>query len=240
MNQIDLILSPLLITAYPPLEGETVYVVTDVLRASSTIVSAFRNGVCRMYPLETVEEAEQKALEGHLVGAERNVQRLPFARFGNDPSEYTKDAVRGQEIYFTTTNGTRTIKACFRANPTASVIVGTFSNLSAVADFCRDKSVYTVAAGWKGEVSLEDSLFGAALADKLRDTHHPASDALRMVMPLYDRNKLIETVKGADHYGRLVKANKLESFDFCLTPDTSSVVPEAHLDPITNVISITI
>lgn len=229
MKEIDLILSPLLIPAYPALEGETVYVVADILRASTTIITAFQNGAKRIYPLETVPEAEEKAAKGYLVGAEREVRRLPFARFGNDPFEYTTEAVKGQEIYFTTTNGTRTIKACFSANPDAEVIVGAFSNLSAVADFCREKFVYAVAAGWKGKVSLEDALFGAALYERLKATHRPSSDALRMVTPLYDESNLIEAVKKSDHYPRLVRAEKLESFEYCLTPDTSSVVPVARL-----------
>ena len=235
MKSIDLILSPALIPVYPSPERGTVYVVADILRASTTIVTAFRNGVRAVYPLETVEEAEQKAREGRLVGAERNVQRLPFARFGNDPFEYTEEAVRGQEIYFTTTNGTRTIKACYKADPEAVVVVGAFSNLSAVADFCRDKAVYAVAAGWKGKVSLEDALFGAALCDRLRETHAPASDALRMILPLYESGSLLNLVRTkADHYERLVKGDKLASLEYCLTPDTCPVVPVAAIDPVTN------
>ena len=234
MKEIDLILSPTLIPVYPAMGKGTVYVVADILRASTTIATAFRNGVRAIYPLETVEEAEQKAREGRLVGAERNVQRLPFARFGNDPFEYTEEAVKGQEIYFTTTNGTRTIKACFKANPEAEVVVGAFSNLSAIADFCRDKAVYAVAAGWKGKVSLEDALFGAALYDRLRATHTPASDALRMIMPVYESCTLLDLVKTADHYDRLVKGDKLASLEYCLTPDTCPVVPVASLNPVSN------
>ena len=238
MKPIDLILSPTLIPVYPPFDGETVYVVADILRASTSIVEAFRNGVHTIYPLETVEEAEQKAREGFLVGAERNVQRLPFAQFGNDPFEYSEEKVKGKEIYFTTTNGTRTIKACFRTNPSATVVVGAFSNLEAVAAFCRDRAVYAVAAGWKGKVSLEDALFGAALYDRLKETHTPASDALRMVTPLYNPNRLIESVMKADHYDRLVKGGKLASFEYCLTTDTARVVPVAHLNPETQEIAI--
>lgn len=228
MKEIDLILSPLLIPAYPSLSDGTVYVVADILRASTSIVTAFEHGVFRIYPIETTGEAEEKAHEGYLVGAERNVVRLPFAHFGNDPFEYTEDAVKGKEIYFTTTNGTRTIRACFETLPDSTVLVGAFSNLSAVAEYCKDKSVYVVAAGWKGKVSLEDALFGAALFGKLRESHAPASDALRMVTPLYDPTGLVEAVQTSDHYDRLVQADKLESFLYCLTPDTCSVVPVAR------------
>ena len=229
MKQTDLILSPLLIPAYPPFDGETVYVVADVLRASASIIAAFENGARAVYPLETVAEAEEKARLGYLVGAERNAEKLPFAHLGNDPFEYTREAVENREIYFTTTNGTRTIKACFRANPGAAVVIGSFPNLSAVARFCLDKSVYVVAAGWKGKVSLEDALFGAALFDRLRATHAPASDALRMIAPLYDPRQVVERVKSADHYARLVRTGKTASFVHCLTPDTADLLPIARL-----------
>ena len=70
MNTIDIVLSPELLDVYRPTEPTT-FVVVDILRASSTMVAAFDNGVRRIFPIETIEEAKAAAAAGHLVGAER-------------------------------------------------------------------------------------------------------------------------------------------------------------------------
>lgn len=228
MNTIDIILSPRLIPSYTP-DDDTVYVMADILRASSTIVQAFENGVKAIYPLETVEEARAKAKQGCTVGAERNVVKCDFATLGNDPLEYTRENVEGKEIYFTTTNGTRTINACFAMKPDTEVVIGSFTNLNAVADYCRDKNVLVAAAGWKGKVSLEDALYGAALATVLEQTHKEGSDAVRMIKAIYSPNTLIDQVKNSDHYARLVAAHRENAFSHCLQQSLYDVVPVTRL-----------
>ena len=128
MNTIDIVLSPDLIETYS--ETPVLCIVIDVLRASSTIITAFANGARTIYPLADIETAEAKARAGALVGAERNVLRCDFATFGNDPGEYTSDKVGGQDIYFTTTNGTKTIRRCLDLGH--EVIIGSFVNIDAV------------------------------------------------------------------------------------------------------------
>lgn len=230
MKSIDLVLSPDLLSAYPP-DDNTVYVMADILRASSTIVAAFANGAKRIFPLETVDEARDMALKGYIVGAERNVVKCDFATLGNDPLEYTSEVVSGNEIYFTTTNGTRTIKSCFRMMPDTTVLIGAFTNLSAVAKYCADKNVLVVAAGWKGRVSLEDALYGAALASELTKSHYPGSDAIRIINTIYDPSKLVDDVKKSDHYGRLVSAHHEQAINYCLQLNTCNVVPITKLSP---------
>ncbi len=224
MKSIDIILSPALIPHYPPNE-ETVYIMADILRASSTIVAAFANGVKAIYPIETLDEAKAKAREGYIVGAERNVKKCDFATLGNDPLEYTAGAVSGKEIYFTTTNGTKTINACFGMKPDTTVVIGAFTNLAAVAEYCRDKNVLVAAAGWEGKVSLEDALYGAALATELRASHTIGSDALRIVLAAYDPSRLHKVLKESDHFARLVSAGHAQALDYCLRQSIYDVVP---------------
>ena len=67
------------------------------------------------------------------MSAERTVNRCDFADFGNSPSEYSENNVKGKEIAFTSSNGTRAIKAsanCYR------LLIGAFVNLRAVALRC--------------------------------------------------------------------------------------------------------
>lgn len=224
---IDIIPSPELIEQYP--QDNSVAVVIDVLRASSTIVTALQNGAKVIYPLETVEEAESFAKSGHPVGAERNVVRCPFAKFGNDPFEYTPEAAEGETIYFTTTNGTRTIKSCIEAGH--QVVIGSFINLGAVANYCRDKNVLAVCAGWKGKPSKEDILFAAALLDALSETHAPVTDVSEMFVELWrlHHQQLVEYTKKSNHYPRMVTAGKDNSYEYCMSIDLSSTLPIATL-----------
>ena len=66
-----------------------------------------------------------------------------------------------------------------------SVVVGAFTNIGAVAEYCRGRNVLSVCAGWEGHVCIEDALFGAALADRLSGSHTLGSDAVRMVLDYY-------------------------------------------------------
>lgn len=226
-NKIDIVLAPELLNAYQ--QKESVAVVIDVLRASATIVTALHNGANAIFPLETIEEAEQFAQQGKIVGAERNVERCSFARYGNDPFEYTPETVKGEEIYFTTTNGTRTIKACMQAG--YETVIGTFINLSAVAEYCQNRDVLAVCAGWQGKPSKEDALFAAALCDKLVDTHDIQTDISEMITELWriHTHELLDYVRDSNHFPRIVKAGKDNSYEYCMTEDVTDRVPVASI-----------
>ena len=227
-HKIDIVPTPELLPAYRQ-EG-SVAVVIDVLRASATMITALHNGAKAIYPLEDIEEAEQLAKQGKVVGAERNVVRCPFARFGNDPAEYTPEAVQGAEIYFTTTNGTRTIKAASREG--YEVVIGTFINLSAVAQYCKDRDVLAICAGWQGKPSKEDALFAAALCQRLSDTHEVVTDLSAMLVEQWQEHQehLIEYIKESNHYPRMVAAHKENALDYCLAIDTTTVLPIASTE----------
>lgn len=225
MNKIDIVLTPELLPTHR-IEG-SIAVVIDILRASATMITALGNGAKALYPLESVEEAEYFASQGKLVGAERNVVRCPFARFGNDPAEYTREEIDGQEIYFTTTNGTRTIKAAMAEG--YDVVVGSFINLSAVAEYCTDRDVLAICAGWQGKPSKEDTLFAAALCDKLSSTHRVVTDTSQMMVELWRAHKddLTSYIMDSNHYPRMVAAGKEGALDYCLSIDTTTTLPKA-------------
>ena len=93
MNKIEICFSPALYPAYH--NPESVVVVVDIFRATTTMVTAFSNGVSSIRPVASVEEAEAYKRQGWLVGAERNVKRCAFADFGNSPFDYPAEKVAG-------------------------------------------------------------------------------------------------------------------------------------------------
>ena len=144
-------------------------VVIDVLRASTTIITALANGAARVRAVRTVGEA--RALAGSaaaLLGGERGGRRIAGFDLGNSPLEYSRQRVAGRDVVITTTNGTAALEACGDA---AEVLIGAVVNRSALAalavrlaaDGTRD--VHLVCAGTDGAVTEEDLLGAGAILD---------------------------------------------------------------------------
>ena len=87
-----------------------VVLVIDVLRASTTIAVALSNGARALIPFESAEEVivRSKAFERTDVrlAGERRMMPIPGFDLGNSPREFTREAVEGKTILFTTSNGT--------------------------------------------------------------------------------------------------------------------------------------
>ena len=224
--KLDLCPSPALYQHYKS-EHDTVIVV-DVFRASATMCMMLNNGASAIIPVSNSELAKEYKSKGYLVGAERNTKRCDFADFGNSPFDYTPEKVSGKEIVFTTTNGTRAIEV---ASDCKELLIGTFPNIDAVVDKCLNSAqrVVILCAGWNNRISIEDTLFGGALAEKLSKKANIKfdSDSIKMTYELWLRVKdnLDEYLKLSDHYQRLVNNSAVGDVDFCITQNSISIVP---------------
>ena len=224
--KLDLCPSPALYQHYKS-EHDTVIVV-DVFRASATMCMMLNNGASAIIPVSNSEIAKEYKSKGYLVGAERNTKRCDFADFGNSPFDYTPEIVNGKEIVFTTTNGTRAIDV---ASDSKELLIGTFPNIDAVVDKCLNSAqrVVILCAGWNNRISIEDTLFGGALAEKLSKKANIKfdSDSIKMTYELWLRVKdnLDEYLKLSDHYQRLVNNSAVGDVDFCITQNSISIVP---------------
>lgn len=224
--KIDICFSPAL---YPYYENkDAIVVVVDIFRASTTMCAALNNGAECIIPVAGIDEAEAYKAKGYLVGAERNVKRCDFADFGNSPFDYTSEKVRGKEVVFTTTNGTQAIEkaaGCF------CLVIGAFSNISAVADFCisQKKDVIVLCAGWNNRFNIEDTLFGGALAERLIDKggYISASDAVQTGLSMWEEAKadIKKYIDKTEHIKRLEAHHLEKDAEYCLVEDTVHIVP---------------
>ncbi|UYZ59247.1 2-phosphosulfolactate phosphatase [Hymenobacter latericus] len=222
MPSVDICFSPELLPLYD-LRGR-VAVVVDILRATSSIVTALASGVTHVFPV--AELAECQALgeqHGCLTAAERDGRAAEGFDLGNSPFGYLDGVlpVRGRAVAISTTNGTQALRRSLAAD---AVVVGAFLNLGAVEEFARaqQKDVVVVCAGWKGKFCLEDTVFGGALAERLSDTFDvSSSDSTIAALHLWQQAK-------ADLHGYLLQSahvrrlNSLEAnkdFEFCLRVD---------------------
>ena len=89
--KLDLCFSPELLPLYD-LTGQTA-VIVDVLRASSTIVTALAAGVTHVFPVATLAEcAALGQATGCLTAAERDGRPAAGFDLGNSPLEYLDPA----------------------------------------------------------------------------------------------------------------------------------------------------
>lgn len=236
--RLEVCLSPAI---YPKhANDDNVVVVVDILRATSAICTAFHNGVHRIIPVSTVEEARAKKDEGFMVASERDGYVLDFADFGNSPFNFTKEKVKGKEIVYSTTNGTRCINM---ANHSKAVTIGSFLNLTALSEWLiqQEAPVLIFCASWKDRFSLEDTIYAGALAEKLMNSGQFDSicDAVTASLDLWDiaKKDLNGYVLKAAQKGRLAEKGLDDCIEFCHQIDYTKVIPvykEGVLIPISD------
>jgi 2-phosphosulfolactate phosphatase len=174
-------------------------VVIDILRATTTMIHALGNGVGRLIPCETVEDAynvrdmtakqiveDRDQTEGMrhqhpsrvLLGGERNGVKIDGFDLSNSPKDYVSDRIAGATIGFTTTNGTKALMKCRQL--AHRVYIGAFCNLSSltkrIVEDGGDGPVHIVCAGSDGQVAGEDVLFAGALCERLMQTQVDSND----------------------------------------------------------------
>ena len=165
---IDVVLHPAEIALLPARDlSRTTCVVFDVLRATSSMVTALAHGVVEIYPVCTIEEAQMlKARWPEAVlGGERHGDLIPGFDIGNSPREYT--GLSDCRVITTTTNGTVALRACERAK---QVLVGALLNLGAVAAALRASAppaVLLICAGTFDTFALEDAYAAGRLIAEL-------------------------------------------------------------------------
>jgi 2-phosphosulfolactate phosphatase len=149
--------------------GDFLVVLVDILRATTTIVTAVANGVEAIVPVATHDEARRLKAEGYLVASEKDGAQLDWADFGNSAFSFTRQAIGGKTLVYCTTNGTRALHI---AGGASAIAIGAFINISAVTEWltAQLKDVVILCSGWKNKFCLEDTLFAGALTERLLKT----------------------------------------------------------------------
>ena len=121
-RKIEVCFTPALLPLYDI--SNSIVVVIDVFRATSSICYGIENGVEAIIPVATVEDCLRHDGNGYLLAAERDGKVVDGFDFGNSPFAYAEDKVKGKTVVLTTTNGTFAID---ESKKTAhQVIIGSF------------------------------------------------------------------------------------------------------------------
>jgi len=210
---------------------ERTVVVIDVLRASSTIITALANGAREVIPASTVESAMKIAgnlgTDQALLGGERNGRIVPGFDLGNSPSEYAASRVQGKSIIFSSTNGSQ---AMVKARYAAELVIGGFLNMGEVASFVRERprDFVILCSGRNGGFSLEDTVCaGMLIARVAEDQEVVLSDSAVASMSLYRSmgRGILKMMRGSDHGKYLEEIGFGSDIRYCAGVDTVPVVP---------------
>jgi 2-phosphosulfolactate phosphatase len=205
-----------------------IVVIADILRATTSICAAFAHGVYKIIPVAGVEKAREFKTKGYSVACERDGKVLDFADVGNSPSDFRNHSFKGKTIAYSTTNGTKAISLAADAD---GIVIGSFTNLSAVSEWlsAQRKNVVVLCAAWKSLFNLEDSLFAGALAEKLLKSNNfkTECDSVKASLDLWSLAKynLTGYLSKSSHRNRLKHLVSDEDFLYTLTIDSNKVVP---------------
>lgn len=225
-KNIEVCFSPALIDYYDISDKNVVLI--DILRATSTICTAFEWGVKEIIPVASEAEAQTFKNKGFIVAGERDGKVLSFADFGNSPFNFMNDAIKDKSIVYCTTNGT---KAIFAAKNAAHLVIGAYLNFSAVINFLEadDRDVLLLCSGWKNKFNIEDTLFAGAICDRLisKSNFLTGGDAAIVSTDLWNvaKNELLKYIDKSDHRKRLRNLNLDDVIDYCHTFDKTDKLP---------------
>jgi 2-phosphosulfolactate phosphatase len=211
----------------------SVCVVVDVLRASSTIVTLFERGCPRVLLAKSVAEGQRLARGGgHLLAGERN--GLPPAGFdlGNSPAELKDLELTGRSVVLTTSNGTVAMQ---RVAGARGVLIGCFINAraccNAALELARDDKadLTLVCAGRQRRFALDDAACAGYLAGTiaaLGGSPGDLTDSARCALRLWQsygspRPAFRDSMSGR----RVLEIGHCEDLALCARMNVSEVIP---------------
>ena len=216
-------------------------VIIDILRASSSITTAINNGAKKVIAVEDMSDAMKIAQtmdqSDYLLCGEKGGVKIEGYDLGNSPLEYTPEIIKGKTLIFNTTNGTKAIKKAALAN---RIYIGSFLNQGSILRALKehDDEVVLICAGWRGRLSLEDTIFAGSLIYNMCGGVLPedTKDGAKVAFGLFEKfgDALEDTIRKSDHAQRLEKLVPEEDVPFCCNVDAFDVLPGMKDGIITN------
>jgi 2-phosphosulfolactate phosphatase len=207
-------------------------IVIDVLRATTTIITALNNGAKEIIPINAVEFAVK--LSGDttssqtILAGERNTHKIDGFGLGNSPLEFTEDVVSSKSIVLFTTNGS---KAIVKAKYSSNLLIASFLNGSSVADHVKnEEEIVIMCSGNNGLFSFEDSVCAGFLIEELNEISIDTEldDASTVCHLLYKKNKknLKKMMLETEHGKKLTEQGYKEDIIYSAQRNILNIVPQ--------------
>jgi len=223
---------------------DSIAVVIDVLRATSTIINALRHGCKGVIPVAEIEQAlllrKQKRDLAPLLCGERKGKRIDGFDLGNSPAEYKSEVVKDKLLILTTTNGTRAMAA---ARDAKVVYVLSLLNLKTTVNkvACLDKDINIICAGTNGRPSLEDNVCAGLFITELlkSDKFLPDKNCSEIIAMAneYSGNllKMLQTSRHGQYLEEIGFGSDLEFCSRLNSINTCAVLEEGLIKKMINV-----
>ena len=209
-------------------------IVIDVLRATTTIVTALAHGAKAVVPAATSEEAVRLTANleknGYLLAGERRSLKIEGFQLGNSPREMEAGVVGGKTIYLATTNGTPALVA---AQGAELVMIGAAVNFKAAVERARrhfqDRGeIAIICAGRERQFALEDAYTAGRFVKALKKgvkkvALNDAAEVALALTGLYD--DWSEAFEGTAAAQQLVDVDLGDDVAFAAKPDRFDTVP---------------
>ncbi len=229
--QVRVFFSPADLTAVET-NANDIYIVIDVIRATTTLTVLFDSGAARVLVAGTIEQARDAArkVPERLLCGERNAYPIPGFDYGNSPAQFSQIDLTGRELVLTTTNGTRAFYAC----PESSTrLAGCFYNAHAVTTRAlslaqeHNSNIRIVCAAEANYFALDDATCAGYLALEIQRQHPNIDppDDVHAAIALYREFKPPRLIDFAHSAQSIIAANMSPDLKYCMKIDGSSTVP---------------
>ncbi len=229
--QLNIYFNPAELTLVP-LGLDDIYIVIDVMRATTTMTVMFDQGARQVLAAQTLEQALEagQAIPGRLLCGERHTKTPPGFNYGNSPAQFSQLDLSERELILTTSNGTRALFACPRQS---TILAGCFYNASAVTAQAlalaqqRGSNIAIVCAAEYGYFALEDTACAGYLALELLRQHPQLAihDSTYGAITIYENYPPATLIEHAQSARDLIAGGLQQDLDFCLKQNGSTSVP---------------
>jgi 2-phosphosulfolactate phosphatase len=221
----------------PDTETADCAIAVDVLRATSTMVTALAVGAEAVQTFSDLDEliqvSEHWSPEKRIRAGERGGSHVEGFDFGNSPLACTQERVEGKRLFISTTNGTRTLQ---RIQQSTTVLAAALINRQAIVEHLlnhQPQTVWIVGSGWEGSFALEDTVCAGAIADQLATklgctiNELSGNDEVVGAVSLYQqwRDRLLDLFHHASHGKRLLRLDCHDDLKYCSQIDILNIVP---------------
>jgi 2-phosphosulfolactate phosphatase len=214
------------------LSASDVFIVIDVIRATTTIATMLGQGAERVLVAPTIERARAAAekIPGSLLCGERNVRPVAGFDYGNSPSQFAQLDLSGRTMILTTTNGTRAFYAC---PPDAVRLAGSLYNVHAVSactlELARGRggNIHLVCSGELGYFALDDAVCAGGLVLELQrqQPEIPMLESADAAITLFHAYEPPRVLAHCNSARSVIEAGLSADTDFCMQISKSDIVP---------------
>jgi 2-phosphosulfolactate phosphatase len=211
---------------------DKIVVSVDIFRATTTILHLFSLGIKQIILLKNEAELKKIAYDNLLRVGERFGEKLNMFDFNNSPTLLIKGRDRVgkyEKALMLTTNGT---KAALKSSKAKINFIGAFNNIGSIINkllkYKNEPELIINLAGDKGEISLEDTIFGGNLIYEFiqKGLTVELSDFSLISLKTYENysedNNLIKLSR---HYNRLIELGFEDDIEISLKKDIIDLIP---------------